>query len=321
MALIKCNECGKEISDKTTQCIHCGCPIEKELYCNECGKKINKNDKVCKNCGCPLKNESETNNRKNIKVFTKIWLIFCSAVCFLVSLILCYNNIFNIGVSNYLIHIGNIDFNLMGALTISLGFTYIMLFLNLNKKNFIILTLINSLIFIINIFNFQMVINLFYILCVIFNLSITFFITRKELTNNKNSVKNYIPLFLALIIIFCLSFINSNNYNSDDYKEEITLTENEQKVYDTLVDIYLERAYNPQAVRVVSGNTLFGFKISGTNQIGGTITNCISLMPANYRDEDSCSSVHDDVNEDSEWYIDVYKINQKLEEYWQERGL
>jgi len=28
MALIKCNECGKEISDKATNCIHCGCPIE-----------------------------------------------------------------------------------------------------------------------------------------------------------------------------------------------------------------------------------------------------------------------------------------------------
>lgn len=28
MALIKCNECGKEISDKATSCINCGAPIE-----------------------------------------------------------------------------------------------------------------------------------------------------------------------------------------------------------------------------------------------------------------------------------------------------
>ena len=27
MALIKCSECGKEISDKATNCVHCGCPI------------------------------------------------------------------------------------------------------------------------------------------------------------------------------------------------------------------------------------------------------------------------------------------------------
>lgn len=27
MALIKCPECGKEISDKAKACIHCGCPL------------------------------------------------------------------------------------------------------------------------------------------------------------------------------------------------------------------------------------------------------------------------------------------------------
>ena len=34
MALIKCPECGKEISDKSKQCIHCGFPlptVEKEV--------------------------------------------------------------------------------------------------------------------------------------------------------------------------------------------------------------------------------------------------------------------------------------------------
>ena len=30
MALINCPECGKQISDKAAQCIHCGCPIEKK---------------------------------------------------------------------------------------------------------------------------------------------------------------------------------------------------------------------------------------------------------------------------------------------------
>ena len=30
MALIKCNECGKDISDKANVCIHCGYPLEKE---------------------------------------------------------------------------------------------------------------------------------------------------------------------------------------------------------------------------------------------------------------------------------------------------
>ena len=29
MALIKCPECNKEISDKADACVHCGCPTER----------------------------------------------------------------------------------------------------------------------------------------------------------------------------------------------------------------------------------------------------------------------------------------------------
>lgn len=34
MALIKCPECGKEISDKSKQCMHCGYPIQERLQTN-----------------------------------------------------------------------------------------------------------------------------------------------------------------------------------------------------------------------------------------------------------------------------------------------
>lgn len=66
MALIKCSECGKDISDKATTCIHCGCPIEKEekIFCIECGNELKTNDKVCKKCGCPTE-ENKNNNLKN----------------------------------------------------------------------------------------------------------------------------------------------------------------------------------------------------------------------------------------------------------------
>ena len=30
MALIKCTECGHDVSDKASVCPNCGCPIEKE---------------------------------------------------------------------------------------------------------------------------------------------------------------------------------------------------------------------------------------------------------------------------------------------------
>ena len=40
MALIKCPECGKEISDKSENCIHCGFPIQDHLRKGTPGKLI-----------------------------------------------------------------------------------------------------------------------------------------------------------------------------------------------------------------------------------------------------------------------------------------
>ena len=34
MSLIKCPECGKEISDTALACIHCGCPIHNDKGIN-----------------------------------------------------------------------------------------------------------------------------------------------------------------------------------------------------------------------------------------------------------------------------------------------
>ena len=39
MALIKCKECGKDISDSSTECIHCGAPISFTLKDNEATTK------------------------------------------------------------------------------------------------------------------------------------------------------------------------------------------------------------------------------------------------------------------------------------------
>lgn len=37
MALIKCSECGKQVSDKAQACPNCGAPISTGLHCPECG--------------------------------------------------------------------------------------------------------------------------------------------------------------------------------------------------------------------------------------------------------------------------------------------
>ena len=55
MALIRCSECGHEVSDKASTCPNCGCPIEKGLVCSECGNGLNPNDEICPKCGNPIK--------------------------------------------------------------------------------------------------------------------------------------------------------------------------------------------------------------------------------------------------------------------------
>lgn len=53
MALIKCPECGKEISDKSLSCPNCGCPASEFLKQNEVVKTKNENEnvKLCFKCG------------------------------------------------------------------------------------------------------------------------------------------------------------------------------------------------------------------------------------------------------------------------------
>jgi len=61
VALIKCEECGAKISDKSDKCVKCGCPIDKKaasavivasvsVFCTHCGKK-NSNGANCAYCG------------------------------------------------------------------------------------------------------------------------------------------------------------------------------------------------------------------------------------------------------------------------------
>ena len=65
MALIKCNECGKEISDRAKVCPHCG--FENRItFCPECNKKLSSNVSVCPHCGCPIKkNKNIGSEEKN----------------------------------------------------------------------------------------------------------------------------------------------------------------------------------------------------------------------------------------------------------------
>ncbi len=68
MALVKCRECGKEMSDQAKVCPHCG--YDNFLFvCPECGYKIeDKSVLTCPNCGIKIKTGI---NKDKIK---KVWL-------------------------------------------------------------------------------------------------------------------------------------------------------------------------------------------------------------------------------------------------------
>lgn len=69
MALIKCSNCEKEISDKAKACPQCGQPVvfvtdipeeKTPVVCEECGTEIPDGADACPNCGCPVPAEEET---------------------------------------------------------------------------------------------------------------------------------------------------------------------------------------------------------------------------------------------------------------------
>ena len=55
MALINCPVCGRQVSDRGTDCIHCGSSLVISLAeCPECGHKQAEGNERCENCGYPL---------------------------------------------------------------------------------------------------------------------------------------------------------------------------------------------------------------------------------------------------------------------------
>ncbi len=66
MAMIKCNKCGKQISDKAKKCPHCG-NMNSVIICPECGEIIKeKNIKICPNCGMQIKKKNAISKNKEI---------------------------------------------------------------------------------------------------------------------------------------------------------------------------------------------------------------------------------------------------------------
>ena len=60
MALIKCHECGNEISSSAKFCPQCGAN-NKQHFCPECGTKLNGTENNCPECGFPINKKTASN--------------------------------------------------------------------------------------------------------------------------------------------------------------------------------------------------------------------------------------------------------------------
>ena len=65
MAMIKCRECGNEMSDHAKMCPNCG--VENNImFCPACDKQLSLKASMCPNCGYTCKNSSQGNSKGNM---------------------------------------------------------------------------------------------------------------------------------------------------------------------------------------------------------------------------------------------------------------
>ncbi len=88
MSLIKCPECGCEISDKSSTCVNCGFPIQQEIanvkVCPECGSTVDNATDICTYCGYDLKfSDGKDKTKKNVRIFIFALLLVLSLIFFI----------------------------------------------------------------------------------------------------------------------------------------------------------------------------------------------------------------------------------------------
>jgi len=197
MALIKCPECGKEISDKAPKCIHCGYPLNKK----EESKKDNskKEKQIIK----------ETNNQ--LDGLTSAWLIIATLICLGIACIqLVAPFIFHLETST--IFIGSTAINtkvdILFISVVLLAIAYLNIILSKNKLSMIFFYIINALIAVLSILRGLNIIPLIYIACVILNTIITTFAVRGRLKDDyKISPISIIIAIIGIILSFVASVL------------------------------------------------------------------------------------------------------------------
>ena len=98
-ALIRCPDCGRQISSKATACPGCGHPFERTKFCKFCGSTIAVDSVVCTKCGRQVENIGgsekgiviNNNNNNNVAAVSGNGMYgLVSPKSRLVDLILCF---------------------------------------------------------------------------------------------------------------------------------------------------------------------------------------------------------------------------------------
>lgn len=192
MALIKCNECGKEISDKAKVCPHCGYEMQK------------KNKQV----------------KNKFSIGIKIWLILCVVACFSYYFLVNYLKIITLPLMTYLVILLGVSYMVLLVnkskinLYIILGINAVILVYNLFSIGMVI-SLLNIICVLINaIITFLVVrkhlnnnkLNLFGIISYS---AITIILVVIFVANLNNSISNKVVG----------SWVGDNNFEFDFYKD------------------------------------------------------------------------------------------------------
>ena len=80
MALMKCPECGKEMSEQAKKCPNCGY-VNSFSICPECGAKLSEADTFCPQCGNILQKK-----KSHKKLFSSIQKIVVGVFCLFLGL-------------------------------------------------------------------------------------------------------------------------------------------------------------------------------------------------------------------------------------------
>lgn len=82
MAIMKCLNCGQDISDQAKRCVHCGQKITKKVLCPECKEEINDDLKQCPKCGYKFR---KTINKKIIGIIALVIVLVVAVGIFITS--------------------------------------------------------------------------------------------------------------------------------------------------------------------------------------------------------------------------------------------